>query len=126
MKFSFEFTADLANKLLICEAYGEAREIIDLEHMLKTIIKMAGKNQVTNIVLDCTKFKIICSNQEISQLMIIIQENDWLGNLKIAMIIKPEFNIYNVIEDLAENLSLSIKNFEIRSEAMLWLLFYKA
>lgn len=126
MKFSFEFIIDPANKLLICDAFGEVREVVDLEHMIKTIVKMAGKNQVTNIVLDCTNFRILCSNQDIAQLMITTHENDWIGNLKIAMIINSELNIYNVIEGLAEKLFLSIKNFETRSEAMLWLLFNKA
>jgi len=125
MKFSFEFVVDPANKLLICKAFGEAREIVDLKHMLKTIIKMAGKNQVKNIVLDVTEFRIFCSNEEIAKLMISVQENDWLGDLKIAKIIKPEFNVHNIIGGIAENLSLSIKNFETRSEAMLWLLFDK-
>jgi hypothetical protein len=125
MKFSFEFVVDPANKLLICEAYGEVRDVVDLEHMLKTIVKMAGKNQVKNIVLDGTEFKILCSNQEIAQLLISFQENDWLGDLKIARIVKLEFNIQNVIEGMAESLSLPIKNFETRSEAMLWLLFDK-
>jgi hypothetical protein len=125
MKFSYEFTVDPANKLLICEAYGEVHEIVDLEHMLKTIVKMAGKNQIKNIVLDSTKFKILCSNEEIANLMINIEENGWLGDLKVARIVNPEFNIQNVIEGMAEKLSLLIKNFETRSEAMLWLLFDK-
>ena len=86
---------------------------------------MAGKNQVKNIVLDVTEFKNLCSNQEITQLMITIQQNDWLGNLKLARIIKPDLNIHNLIEGLSEKLSLSIKNFETRSAAMLWLLFDK-
>jgi hypothetical protein len=126
MKFSFDTIVDPANKILICEAFGEVREVLDLEHMLKTVVKMAGKNQLKNIVMDSTQLKIHCSNQEIAQLLSITQENDWLGNLKIAMIVKPELNIYNVIEVLAEKLSLLIKNFETRSEAMLWLLFDKA
>ena len=125
MKFSFEFIVDPANKLLICEAYGESRDIVDLEHMLKTIVKTAGKNEVNNVVLDVTKFKILCSNVEIAKLLITISENDWLTNLKIARIINPENNIHNVIEGMAKNLSLSIKNFETRSQAMLWLLFDK-
>jgi hypothetical protein len=125
MKFSFDIIVDPANKLLICEAFGEVVDVVDLEHMLKTVVKMAGKNQVKHIVMDSTQLEIHCSNQEIAQLLIITQENDWLGNLKIAMIIKPELNIYNVIEGLAEKLSLLIKNFETRSEAMLWLLFDK-
>ena len=93
--------------------------------MLKTIVKMAGKNEVNNVVLDVTNFKILCSNVEIAKLLITISENDWLTNLKIARIINPENNIHNVIEGMAKNLSLSIKNFETRSEAMLWLLFDK-
>jgi hypothetical protein len=125
MKFSYKFIVDPANKLLICEAFGEVHEVIDLEHMLKTIVKMAGKNQVKNIVLDSTDFQLLCSNIEVAKLMIAIQENGWLRGLKLARIVKPESNINNVIEGLAENLSLSIKNFETRSEAMLWLLFDK-
>tara|TARA_R110002153_G_scaffold6556_10_gene29993 strand:- start:4446 stop:4841 length:396 start_codon:yes stop_codon:yes gene_type:complete len=125
MKFSFEFEVDQANKLLICEAYGELSEVVDLEHMLKTIVKIAGKNQVKNIVLDITAFKILLTNVDIANLLITFQENDWLGDLKIAKIINPEFNIHNVIQGLAESLSLPIKNFENRSEAMLWLLFDK-
>lgn len=125
MKFSFEFVVDPANKLLICEAFGEARNVIDLEHMIKTIVKIAGKNQVKNIVLDGTEFTILCTNVEIAKLLMTIQENDWLGDLKIARIIKPGINIHNVIEGMAEKLSLSIKNFETRSDAMLWLLFDK-
>jgi|TARA_R110000868_G_scaffold189646_5_gene432734 hypothetical protein len=125
MKFSYKFVVDPANKLLICEAFGEAHEIADLEHMLKTIVKIAGKNQVKNIVLDSTEFTILCTNVEIAKLMISIQENGWLGDLKVARIVNPELNVQNVIEGLAESLSLSIKNFETRSEAMLWLLFDK-
>jgi hypothetical protein len=125
MKFSFEFVVDQANKLLICEAVGEASDIVDLEHMLKTIVKIAGKNQVKNIVLDGTEFTILCSNIEVAKLMITIEENGWLSDLKIARIVKPELNIQNVIEGIADGLSLSIKNFETRSQAMLWLLFDK-
>lgn len=125
MKFSFEFVVDPANKLLICEAYGEASDVVDLEHMLKTIVKIAGKNQIKNVVLDGTEFKILCTNVEIAKLLMTIQENDWLGDLKIARIVTPEMNIQNVIEGMAEKLSLSIKNFETRSEAMLWLMFDK-
>lgn len=125
MKFSYNFVVDPANKILICEAFGESHEIIDLEHMLKTIVKMAGKNQVNSIVLDSTEFKLCCSNMEIANLMINVQENQLLQGLKFARIVKPEKNIQNVIEGLAESLSLPIKNFETRSEAMLWLLFDK-
>jgi hypothetical protein len=125
MKFSFEFEVDQANKLLICEVYGEVSEVVDFEHMLKTIVKMAGKNQVKNVVLDVTAFTILFTNVEIANLMITFQENDWLGDLKIAKIIDPALNIHNVIQGLAESLSLPIKNFENRREAMLWLLFDK-
>ncbi|WP_339719856.1 hypothetical protein [uncultured Paraglaciecola sp.] len=125
MKFSYNFIVDPANKILICETFGEARELVDLEHLLKTIVKMAGKNQVKNVVLDNTEFRLLFSNIEIAKLLITVQENGWLGGLKVARIVKPEMNIENVIEGLAESLSLSIKNFETRSEAMLWLLFDK-
>ena len=125
MKFSYRFIVDPANKILICEAFGEAHERVDLEHMLKTIVKMAGKNQVSNIVLDCIEFELLCSNIEIANLLITVQESGWLRGLKLARIINPELNIQNVIEGLAERLSLPIKNFETRSEAMLWLLFDK-
>lgn len=125
MKFTFEFIVDPANKLLICEVFGEANEIVELEHLIKTIVKMAGKNQVKNVVLDVTQFTISCANIEIAKLMMTVQENGWLGELKIARIINSESNVHNIIEGLAEKLSLSIMNFESRSEAMLWLLFDK-
>lgn len=125
MKFSYKFAVDPANKILICEAFGEAHEIVDLEHMLKSIVKMAGKNQVNNIVFDSTEFKLSCSNLEIANLLITVQESGLLQGLKLARIVKPELNIQNVIEGLAESLSLPIKNFETRSEAMLWMLFDK-
>jgi hypothetical protein len=125
MKFSFEFTVDPANKLLICEAFGDVCEIVDLEHMLKTIVKMAGKNQVKNIVLDSTQFSILCSKVEIAKLLITIEESGLFGGLKIAMIVKPGLNTQNIIEGIANKLFLSIKNFETRSQAMLWLLFDK-
>jgi hypothetical protein len=125
MKFSLEFIVDPANKLLICEPFGEVSAVVDLEHMLKTIVKMAGKNQVTNIVLDSTELRILCSNVEVAQLMSTIKKNSWFSGLKIAIVVNPELNIHNVIEVMAEKLSLSIKNFETRSDIMLWLLFDK-
>ena len=125
MKFSFKFVVDSANKLLICEACGDADDIIDIEHMFKTMVKLAAKNNVKNIVLDAIQFKILCSNVEISELMSTIQHKAWLEDFKIAGVVKFERNVQNVIEGLAEKLSLSIKNFETRSEAMLWLLFDK-
>ncbi|MBU3002668.1 hypothetical protein KO534_04880 [Paraglaciecola arctica] len=60
-----------------------------------------------------------------AKLLITVQENGWLGGLKVARIVNTEINIENVVEVLAESLSLSVKNFETRSEAMLWLLFDK-
>jgi hypothetical protein len=125
MKFSFKFTVDPVNKLLNCEAFGDVYEIVDFELMLKTIVKMAGKNQVKNIVLDSTEFSILCSSVDIAKLLIKIEETGFFQGLKIAMIGNPEINIQNVFEGIAEKLSLSIKNFETRSEAMLWLLFNK-
>jgi hypothetical protein len=125
MKFSFEFIIDPANKLLICEAFGVTSEVKELEHMLKSIVKMAGENQLQRIVLDSTKLNILCSSQQIAKLMISIQENDLIGNMRIAGIVNFELNINNLIEGMAEKLSLSIKNFATRSEAMLWLLFDK-
>jgi hypothetical protein len=125
MKFSFEFIIDPANKLLICEVFGVTSEVIELEHMLKSIVKMAGENQLQRIVLDSTKLNILCSSQQIAKLMISIQENDLIGNMRIASIVNFELNINNLIEGMAEKLSLSIKNFATRSEDMLWLLFDK-
>ena len=125
MKFSFKSIIDLSNKLLICQAFGEAREVIDIEHILNNIVNMTGENQVENIELDVTMFSNHCANQEVSELMINIQENKWLSDIKIARIIEPGLNIHNLIETMAKKLSLPIKNFEIRSEAMLQLLFDK-
>lgn len=125
MAFTYEFIVDPANKILICEVFGETHEIVDLEHMLKTVVKMAGKNQVKNVVLDSTQFKLLFSTSQMAKLLITVQENGWLGGLKVARIVKTEINIENVVEVLAESLSLPVKNFETRSEAMLWLLFDK-
>ncbi|MBL4632105.1 MAG: hypothetical protein JKY14_13495 [Paraglaciecola sp.] len=58
--------------------------------------------------------------------MVTVQENACLDGLKVARIVESKLNVHNVIEDLAEKLFLSIRNFETRSEAMLWLLFDKA
>jgi hypothetical protein len=125
MKFSFDYKVDSANKLLICELTGEAKNVTDLEHLLKTIVKMAGKNQVKNVVVDGTQFQILCDKVDIAKSMITMQEQDWLGDIKIARIVDVESNMQNIIEGIAANLSLNIKNFETRSDAMLWLLFDK-
>ena len=125
MKFSFEYTVDTANKLLICEVRGEVKQILDLEHLLKTTVKMAGKNQVKNVVVDITEFIIHCPNIELAKLLVNTQEQGWLTDMKIAHIIRSERNTHNVIAGLADKFELPIKNFETRSEAMLWLLFDK-
>ena len=125
MAFTYEFIVDPANKILICEVFGETQEIVDLEHMLKTVVKMAGKNQVKNVVLDSTQFKLLFSTSQMAKLLITVQENGWLAGLKVARIVNTKINIENVVEVLAESLSLPVKNFETRSEAMLWLLFDK-
>jgi hypothetical protein len=124
-RFSFQLIVDPANKFLICEAFGELLEIVEFEHMLKTIIKMAGKNQVNNIVLDTTECKILCSNVNIAKLLIKFEENGLFGDLKIARVVKFDPNVKDMIEGLAAKLCLSIKNVETRSQAMLWLLFDK-
>lgn len=125
MNFTVDFKVDNANKLLICELCGETEQIKELEHLLKTIVKMAGKNSVKNVVVDGKEFKILCPKVEIAKLLITIEESDWLDELKIARIVRPELNVENVIVALAEKLALPIRNFETRSEAMLWLLFDK-
>lgn len=76
-------------------------------------------------MLDVTMFSNLCSNQEVSELMINIQGNKWLRDIKIAKIIGPGLNIHNLIETMVKKLSLPIKNFKTRSKAMLWLLFDK-
>jgi len=126
MKFSFNFKVDSVNGLLICDVKGEASQIVDVEHMMKHVFKMAGKNQVKSVVLDVTEFTTSCSNVDIAKLMMSMEEDGWLGDLKIARIVHPENNVHPVIGDMAVSLSLAIKNFESRSQAMLWLLFDKA
>jgi hypothetical protein len=44
MKFYFKSIIEPSNKLLTGEAFGEACEVIDIEQMLKNIVKMAGEN----------------------------------------------------------------------------------
>lgn len=125
MNFSFSSTVDAVNNLLICEVRGEVSNVLDIEHMLKTVVKMAGKGQVKNVVLDVTEFSTSCSNIDIAKLMMKMKKQGWLGDLKIARIVCPENNIHPIIDGMAVSLSLPIKNFETRSQAMLWLLFDK-
>jgi hypothetical protein len=126
MKFSFNFKVDSVNGLLICDVQGEASQIVDVEHMMKHVVKIAGKNQVKCVVLDVTEFTTSCSNIDIAKLMMRMEKDGWLGDLKIARIINPENNVHPVIGDMAVSLSLAIKNFESRSQAMIWLLFDNA
>lgn len=126
MKFSFNFKVDSVNNLLICDVQGEVSQIVDVEHMMKHVVKMAGKSQVKNVVLDVTEFSTSCSNIDIAKLMINMEKDGWLGDLKIARVINPENNVHPIIDGMAVSLSLAIKNFESRSQAMLWLLFDKA
>ncbi|MGS2720359.1 hypothetical protein [Paraglaciecola aestuariivivens] len=125
MNFSFELVVDPANELLIVDVVGKVSLVVDVEHMLKNVIKMAGKHQVKNVVLDVTKFYTECSNVEIAKLMIDLQSQGLLEGVKIARIVCPENNVHTIIEGMADSLDLSIKNFESRSQAMLWLLFDK-
>jgi hypothetical protein len=61
MKFSFKSIIDPSNKLLICEAFGGACEVFDIEHRLKKFVKIACEDQVKNIVLYVTMFFNLCS-----------------------------------------------------------------
>lgn len=126
MKFLFNCEVDPVNNLLICEVRGDVSQVVDVEHMLKNVVKMAGKGQVKNVVLDVTQFNTSCSNIEIAKLMINMEKQGWLGELKIARVVNPENNIHPIIDGMAVSLSLPIKNFASRSQAMLWLLFDKA
>lgn len=123
MNFSFTHQVDPANKLLICESKGEIVKRLELEHTLKNIIKLAGKNQVSNVIFDVTELSIRCSSIEISNLLMEVRDLELLGDIKIARVTTGGQNSQNLVGEIALNLSLSIRNFETRSEAMLWLLF---
>lgn len=123
MNFSFTHELDPANKILICEAKGEIAKRIELEHTLKNIIKLAGKNQVSNVVFDVTELSITCSSIDISNMLMDVNELELLGDIKIARVTSGGQNSQNLLGEIAQNLSLSIRNFETRSEALLWLLF---
>jgi hypothetical protein len=123
MNFSFTHELDSANKILICEAQGEITNRLELEHTLKSIIKLAGKNRVCNVVFDVTQLRIACSSIDISNMLMDVSELELLGDIKIARVITGGQNSQNLVEEIAQNLSLSIRNFESRSEALLWLLF---
>jgi hypothetical protein len=123
MTVSFDYKIDTANSLLICESRGEVTRCRDFEHMLKTIIKLGGKNQLKNVVHDVTALTLSCPLIDITQVMHNMHDYNWLGDLKIARIITEKQNVQNVIETLADKFELPIKNFDNRSEAMVWLLF---
>ena len=125
MSFYYTTEIDLANELLIFEVRGEAREIGDVEDMIIKMIKCSHDKNLQNVVLDSRKLKVLCSNLDVTRLIISNQESGLFDGLKIARVISPQYNIQHVIGGLAESLSLPIKNFETRSEAMLWLLFDK-
>ncbi|WP_233267424.1 hypothetical protein [Paraglaciecola sp. L3A3] len=125
MNFEFNYQIDTANKILVCESEGEISDIIEVEHLMKNIIKLAGKNQLKNVVLDVTQLKISCSSFALSNLLIDAKEAKLLGDIKIARIVSSEHNNQYLIGEIASKLQLAIKNFETRSEAVLWLLFNK-
>ena len=125
MEFLFTHEVDNANKLLICEAKGHASSALDVEHMLKLIVKLAGKAQVRNVVLDVIELTIGYSSIQIAELMITMQHESWLSDIKIARIIDGKDNAQNLVGEMAEKYNLPIKNFEHRSDALIWLLFNK-
>lgn len=125
MTFTYTHVVDTANKLLILEVKGSISEAIDGEHMLKTIVKLAGKNQVKNVVVDATELKIDYSKLHLTNLMLKVQRENWLNEIKIARIINPQDNAGTLVGDMSEKYNLPIKNFDNRSNALMWLLFNK-
>lgn len=125
MNFDFTHEVDLANKLLICEASGVAEQAIEIEHMLKNIVKLAGKSQVSSVVLDVTRLSLQYSAASMTTLMITMSEQQWLANIRIARLINAGDNTQHLIGEMAEKYQLPIRNFECRSDAMMWLLFNK-
>jgi len=121
--FTYTHVVDTANKLLILEVKGSISEAIDGEHMLKTIVKLAGKNQVKNVVVDATELKIDYSKLQLTNLMLKVQRENWLNEIKIARIINPQDNAGTLVGDMSEKYNLPIKNFDNRSNALMWLLF---
>ncbi|MGJ8678946.1 hypothetical protein [Paraglaciecola sp.] len=121
--YSFTYQVDQANQILICEAEGELNQHVDMEYMFKNMVKLAGKERIRNIVLDVTALRINCTSIEISHFLMDVVELDLMGDIKIARITSGEQNSQNIIAEIARKLSLSIRNFETRSEALIWLLF---
>ncbi|MFT2091470.1 hypothetical protein [Paraglaciecola sp. 2405UD69-4] len=125
MSFTYDYTLDNANKILICEVQGEISDGLTLVHILKTSVKMAGKNQMKDIVHDVTRCSIRCSNLEMGKFVMETREQGWISDLKIARIVKVNHGSHKMLNRLADRFDLPIKNFTSRSDAMLWLLFDK-
>jgi hypothetical protein len=123
MSFTFSHEVDVPNKLLICEVQGTINHAIDTEHMLKNIVKLAGKNQVKHVVLDVTQLVLAYSAVEMSTIMLRMHEQNWLADIKIARIVNPRDNNQNLVAGFSDKYALPIKNFEDRSAALMWLKF---
>ena len=91
--------------------------------MFKMLVKLAGKGQVKNVVVDVTQMRITYSTLQMTYLMNIMQEESWLADLKIARVIDPKDNAQNLLGEMSEKYNLPIKNFDNRSAALMWLLF---
>jgi hypothetical protein len=125
VSITYTHEVDTANKILICEVKGVATTALDAEHMFKMLVKLAGKSQVKNVVVDVTEMTITYSTMQMSNLMMTMQEESWIADIKIARIIEPKDNAQNLLGEMSEKYSLPIKNFDNRSEALMWLLFNK-
>ncbi|MCF2949777.1 hypothetical protein L0668_16785 [Paraglaciecola aquimarina] len=123
MNYSFEHQVDKPNQILICEASGEVNTAPEMENMLKNIIKLSGKKQLNKVVFDVTALRVNCSSIEISQFLIDMVELNLLGDIKIARITLGIQNSHNLIAEIAKKLHLPIRNFESRSDALIWLLY---
>jgi hypothetical protein len=123
MTITFNHQLDLANKILIFEAQGEAENQSDISYLLKTIVKLAGKSQLTRVVFDVTQLTYSCSSLDLSTVFNEVKQYGLLGELKIARVIDPGQFKQELVGDLAISLSLPIKNFCTRSDALVWLLF---
>ncbi|KXI28673.1 hypothetical protein [Paraglaciecola hydrolytica] len=125
MCITFTHEVDKANKLLICEVKGLVETSLDAEHLLKNVVKLAGKGQVKNVVVDVTELSIGYSSMHMANLMLTMQNEGWLVDIKIARIVEPKDNAQNLVGEMAEKYNLPIKNFDNRSDALIWLLFNK-
>ena len=57
--------------------------MLELEHLLKMIVKMVGKNQIKHIVLDSTELKILCTRIKIVEMMVNVQKTLVLTSRKL-------------------------------------------